>query len=296
MHSHDEAQFQQLVRQITERGHWQEGRNGRTKSLFGHSMRFSLTGGTVPFFTTKKTAWKTCLRELIWFVRGQTDNRILQQQNVHIWDGNATPEFLASRGLQHYPEGVLGPIYGYQWRHFNAPYDPPAQQQNQQQKAEGIDQLQQIVAALKDPQQRSSRRLVMTAWNPCQLDEMALPPCHVLCQFYVRDNRYLSCALYQRSCDVALGLSFNVASYSMLTHWLAHHCGLEADEFVHFIGDAHLYEDHVVPMQEVLERTPLPFPTLRLARTCATMEEYEVNDFCVEGYESHPAIQMKMVA
>lgn len=292
---HDEVQFQDLVRQITERGHWQEGRNGRTKSLFGHCMRYSLVGGTVPFFTTKKTAWKTCLRELLWFVRGQTDNKILQQQKVHIWDGNSTPEFLESRGLSAYPEGILGPIYGYQWRHFNAPYDP-ATAQPQSQEQPGIDQLQQIVDALRDPVQRSSRRLLMTAWNPCQLDEMALPPCHVMCQFWVRDNAYLSCALYQRSCDVALGLSFNVASYSMLTHWLAHHCGLQAEEFVHFVGDAHLYEEHVAPMQEVLERVPLPFPTLRMARRCEKLEEYEVGDFCVEGYESHAPIVMKMVA
>lgn len=292
-----ERQFQDLVKLIIEKGEWQEGRNGRTKCIFGHTLRFSLADGQVPFFTTKKTAWKTCLRELLWFVRGDTDNRSLQAQNVHIWDGNSSAEFLSSRGLP-YREGVLGPIYGFQWRHFNAPYpyDKATGELNPTQQEEGVDQLQQIVDALQDPEQRNSRRLIMSAWNPCQLDEMALPPCHVMCQFHVRGGNRLSCALYQRSCDVGLGLSFNVASYSMLTHLLAHHCGLVADEFVHFIGDAHLYEEHVEPMKQIMERVPYRFPKLQIGNQRAKIEEYVEGDFEVRDYVSHPVIRMNMVA
>ena len=224
---HEEYQYLNLLKTIIDDGHWEEGRNGRTKSVFGASMRFSLQNGKIPIITTKKTAWKVCLKELLWFIRGDTDNKLLQNQNVHIWDGNSSKEFMESRGLDHYSEGKLGPIYGYQWRNYNAPYDSITGKSIISENGySGIDQLQQIIDALKDPKQRTSRRLVMTAWNPCQLDEMALPPCHILCQFNVHDGNKLSCALYQRSCDAGLGESFNIASYSFLTHLLAKHCGL----------------------------------------------------------------------
>ena len=172
---HQEQQYLDLIKNILDNGTWEEGRNGRTKSVFGNSMRFDLTNGKIPILTTKKTAWKTCLKELLWFIRGETDNKLLQDQGVHIWDGNTTREFLDSRGL-NYREGLIGPGYGFQWRNFNAPYD----QETGSASEKGIDQLQQIIDALKDPAQRTSRRLVMTAWNPCQLNEMALPPCHIL--------------------------------------------------------------------------------------------------------------------
>ena len=290
---HQEEQYLNLLREILERGTWEEGRNGRTKSIFGHSMRFSLQNGTIPILTTKKTAWKSCLKELLWFIRGDTDNKILQNQNVHIWDGNTTREFLDSRGLQHYREGLIGPGYGFQWRHFNATYNADT---GSPRDETGIDQLNQIVEALKDPAQRTSRRLIMTAWNPLQLDEMALPPCHIMCQFNVHDGNKLSCAMYQRSCDVPLGCPFNIASYSFLTHLLAKHCGLEAYEFVYFMGNCHIYEDHVEPMRTQIERKPFEFPTIEIKTLRDNINEYELEDFVINGYQSGEQIRMNMVA
>jgi len=287
---HQEQQYLDLIKNILDNGTWEEGRNGRVKSVFGNMMRFDLTNGQIPILTTKKTAWKTCLKELLWFIRGETDNKLLQDQGVHIWDGNTTREFLDSRGL-NYREGLIGPGYGFQWRHFNAPYD----QETGGPSEKGIDQLQQIIDALKDPSQRTSRRLVMTAWNPLQLDKMALPPCHILCQFNVHDGNKLSCALFQRSCDVALGASFNIASYSFLTHLLAKHCGLVAHEFVYFIGNCHLYEDHVEPMYAVLDKVPFNFPTVLIKEVKENINNYTVDDFIIDGYQSHELVKMKMV-
>lgn len=288
----EEYQYLNLIQHILDNGTWETGRNGRTKSIFGHTMRFSLADGKIPILTTKKTAWKTCLKELLWFVRGETDNKLLQEQNVHIWDGNSSREFLDSRGLTSNPEGILGPIYGFQWRNFNAPYD------NQSGKAlgKGVDQLQQIIDQLKDPTQRSSRRLIMTAWNPCQLDEMCLPACHCFCQFNVHDGNKLSCSLYQRSCDFFLGIPINIASYSMLTHLLAKHCGLEAYEFVHFMGNVHLYENAIDACKLQIERQPYPFPTLNIKEVRENINDYQVEDFVVTGYQSHEAIKVAMVA
>ena len=288
---HQEQQYLDLIKNIIDNGTWEEGRNGRTKSVFGNMMRFDLTNGKIPILTTKKTAWKTCLKELLWFIRGETNNKLLQDQGVHIWDGNTTREFLDSRGL-NYREGLIGPGYGFQWRHFNAPYD----QETGGPSEKGIDQLQQIIDALKDPVQRTSRRLVMTAWNPLQIDKMALPPCHILCQFNVHDGNKLSCALFQRSCDVALGASFNIASYSFLTYLLAKHCGLVAHEFVYFIGNCHLYEDHVEPMYAVLDKVPFNFPTVLIKEVRENINDYTVDDFIIDGYQSHELVKMKMVA
>jgi thymidylate synthase len=302
----EEEQYLNLIREILDRGTWEEGRNGKTKSIFGHSMRFSLADGKIPILTTKKTAWKTCLKELLWFIRGETDNKLLQDQGVHIWDGNSTREFLDSRGLSHYEVGELGPIYGRQWRHFNSPYITkkdkkfaeclPENEKAYYNIEGGIDQLQQIIDALKDPKQRTSRRLIMTAWNPCQLDDMALPPCHILCQFNVHDGNKLSCAMYQRSCDSLLGSPINIASYSFLTHLLAKHCGLQAHEFVYFMGNSHIYEDHVEPMKEQIKRNPYPFPTVSIKQVRDNINDYQVDDFEIIGYQSHEAIKVAMVA
>ena len=288
----EEHQYLDLIRNILDNGTWEEGRNGKTKSIFGQSMRFSLANGKIPILTTKKTAWKTCLKELLWFIRGETDNKLLQDQGVHIWDGNSSREFLDSRELTSNPEGILGPIYGRQWRQFNAPYD------NETGKAtgQGIDQLQQIIDQLKDPEQRFSRRLIMTAWNPCQLDEMALPPCHIMCQFNVHDGNKLSCCMFQRSCDFFLGIPFNVASYSLLTHLLAKHCGLEACEFIHFMGNCHLYENAIDAATMQMERKPFPFPTLNIKEIRENINDYQVDDFVVTGYQHHEAIKVAMVA
>lgn len=286
----EEKQYLDLVRDVLENGDLERGRNGDTLAVFGRMMRFSLKDGKMPILTTKQVAWKTCFRELMWFIRGRTDNRELQKQGVHIWDANATREFLDSRGLTEYPEGILGPIYGYQWRNFGAPYSSSRQPEG------GVDQLQQIIDALSDPQQRYSRRLIMTAWNPSQIPEMALPPCHVLAQFSVKGNR-LSCALYQRSGDVGLGVPFNIASYSFLTHLLAKHCDLEADEFVHFLGDAHVYTGHVDGLRTQLEREPLEFPRIRIKGKKERMDDYDLDDLeFVAGYRYYPKIGLPLVA
>ena len=298
MDNHEEQQYLNLIKNILENGTWEEGRNGKTKSIFGNMMRFSLKDGKIPILTTKKTAWKTCLKELLWFIRGDTDNKILKKQGVHIWDANGSREFLDSRGLKLYPEDMLGPIYGYQWRNFNASYHcftgHPID--DLQHPFDGIDQLQQIIDALKDPAQRTSRRLIMTAWNPKQLDQMALPPCHVMCQFNVHDGNKLSCALYQRSCDFFLGIPINIASYSLLTHLIAKHCGLEAYEFIHFMGNVHLYENAIDAAKLQITREPYPFPTVSIKQARENISDYQVNDFELHNYQHHEQIKVKMVA
>jgi len=295
---HEEYQYLNLLENILENGLWEDGRNGKTKSIFGASMRFSLKDGKIPIITTKKTAWKTCLKELLWFIRGETDNKILKEQGVHIWDANGSREFLDSRGLNLYPEDILGPIYGAQWRNFGASYNcfTGKQIENAGHPFNGVDQLKYIIDALKDPKQRTSRRLIMTAWNPKQLDQMALPPCHILCQFNVHDSNKLSCALYQRSVDTVLGLPFNIASYSFLTHLLAKVCGLEAYEFIHFMGNCHLYENAIDAAKLQITREPFEFPTLSIKHVRENINDYQVEDFLLHNYISHEAIKVAMVA
>ena len=295
MDGHEEQQYLNLIKNILDNGTWEEGRNGKTKSIFGNMMRFSLKDGKIPILTTKKTAWKTCLKELLWFIRGDTDNKLLQEQGVHIWDGNTTREFLDSRGLTDYREGLIGPGYGFQWRHFGGDYDSSTAGVKEGGSS-GVDQLQQIIDALKDPAQRTSRRLIMSAWNPQQLDKMALPPCHILCQFNVHDGNKLSCSMYQRSCDFFLGIPFNIASYSLLTHLIAKHCGLEAYEFIHFMGNCHLYENAIDAANLQITREPFPFPTVSIKQIRENINDYQVEDFEIHNYQSHEAIKMKMVA
>ena len=291
---HEEYQYLNIIQHILENGFWEEGRNGKTKSIFGNSMRFSLKDGKIPILTTKKTAWKTCLKELLWFIRGETNNKILKEQGVHIWDANGSREFLDSRGLFNYEEDELGPIYGRQWRQFNKPFFSKGQEDIT--KEEGIDQLQQIIDALKDPKQRTSRRLIMTAWNPCQLHQMALPPCHILCQFNVHDGNKLSCMMVQRSCDVFLGQPINIASYSFLTHLIAKHCGLQAYEFVYFMGNVHLYENAIDAAKLQITREPFEFPTLSIKQIKENINDYQVEDFEIHNYKHHEAIKVAMIA
>lgn len=296
-YQHEEYQYLNLLENIIENGLWEEGRNGKTKSIFGHSMRFSLKGNKIPILTTKKTAWKTCLKELLWFIRGETDNTILKKQGVHIWDANGSRQFLDSRGLQLYPEDMLGPIYSHQWRNFGASYNCFTGKAIEDigHPFNGVDQLQGIIDALKDPKQRTSRRLIMTAWNPKQLDQMALPPCHVLCQFHVSDGNKLSCAMMQRSNDECSGTTFNIASYSFLTHLLAKHCGLEAYEFVYFKGNCHIYEDHIEGAKIQITREPYPFPTVSIKQVRENINDYQVEDFELHNYQHHPQIKFQMV-
>jgi thymidylate synthase len=292
-YSHEEYQYLHLLENILNNGFWEQGRNGKTKGIFGQSMRFSLKNGKIPILTTKKTAWKTCLKELLWFIRGETDNKILKEQGVHIWDANGSREFLDSRCLTNYEVDELGPIYGRQWRYFNADCDVNGKKV---EGSNGVDQLQQIINALKDPNQRTSRRLVMSAWNPCQIKDMALPPCHVLCQFNVHDGNKLSCSLYQRSADEFLGQPINIASYSFLTHLLANHCGLEAYEFVYFVGNCHIYENAIDACKLQITREPFEFPTVSIKEVKKNIYDYQVEDFEIHNYKSYGAIKVEMVA
>lgn len=286
---HDENQYIALLNNILNEGEKVEGRNGITLTIFGCSMHFNLQNNTMPILTTKKVAWKTVSKELFWFIKGSTNNEILQKQNVKIWNKNASREFLDSRNLQYLKENDLGPVYGHQWRFFNAPYLNCSTDYS----GKGIDQLQYIINCLKDPKERYSRRLIMSAWNPQQIDEMALPPCHVLVQFNViRDE--LSCSLYQRSGDVGLGVPFNIASYSLLTHILAKHCNLVAKDFIYNLGNAHIYDNHIEEMKIQSKRIPYEFPKINIKNKYETIEEYSLEDIEIENYKSYDTIKMEM--
>lgn len=287
--SHDENQYTSLIKDILNEGIMIDGRNGNVKTIFGSAMHFSLENNVIPLLTTKKVAWKTCVKELFWFIKGQTSNKVLQEQNVKIWNGNASREFLDSRGLQNLEENDLGPVYGHQWRHFNAQYKDC----ETNYEGQGFDQLKYIIDNLKDEENRTSRRLVMSAWNPQQIDEMALPPCHVLAQFNVIGNK-LSCSLYQRSGDVGLGVPFNIASYSFLTHILAKHCDLEPYEFVYYLGNCHIYDDHIEKLEEQMTREPYEFPTIKVLNKYDDINDYSLDDVEINDYKFHEPIKMEM--
>ena len=230
-------------------------------------------------------------------MNGDTNNELLQEENVKIWNDNATREFLDSRGLYHLRENDLGPVYGHQWRFWNAPYSRELGC-FEDYKGKGIDQLQNIIDDLNESKitGETSRRMIMTAWNPEQIDEMALPPCHVLSQFHITEGNKLSCTLYQRSADMGLGVPFNIASYSFLTHILAKHCDLEAKEFIHFIGNAHIYDDHIDVLEEQLSNEPYEPPDLIISEKKEKIEHYKFEDFTIENYNYHKPIKMRMRA
>ncbi len=280
----EEKQYLKMISNITNNGDVQKGRNGTVYSSIGETMRFSLSNYTIPLLTTKKVAWQTCLKELLWFIQGDTNNKLLKASNVNIWNGNGTRDFLDSRGLNYLKEDDLGPVYGHQWRFWNAPYSKEFGCL-ETYKGKGIDQLQNIIDTLNHPTEKFSRRIIMSAWNPEQINEMALPPCHILSQFKVTDDNKLSCILYQRSGDVGLGIPFNIASYSFLTHLLAKHCNLEAKEFIHFIGDAHIYDDHLQVLQEQITRKPYQFPQLIIKNKYDNINNYKLGDFCFLYYK-----------
>lgn len=286
-----EHQYINLVKKIIKNGEKKAGRNGAVLSLFGEKMEFQLNNYSVPFLTTKKLAWRTCIKELIWFINGQTDNDILKSQNVNIWNDNASESFKKTRDIKYDSKGDLGPIYGHQWRHFNAKYNGC----NEDYTNQGIDQLQNIVSMLSDPTEKMSRRIFLSAWNPCQLDQMVLPPCHVSSHYIVNSKDELSCAVYQRSGDIGLGVPFNIASYSVLTCLLAKHCGLKPGKLVHFIGDAHIYMQHVPTLLEQLKTPPKQSPILNIYKR-DVLERYTLDDFKLYNYQFHETEPMKMVA
>tara|TARA_B100001758_G_C18352838_1_gene580886 strand:- start:312 stop:1229 length:918 start_codon:yes stop_codon:yes gene_type:complete len=286
-----ENQYLNLIDDILNYGEIFNGRNGSTKAIFGSCMYFNLENNTIPILTTKQMAWRTCAKELFWFIKGSTSNTELQRQNVKIWNENASREFLDSRGLTEYPENDLGPIYGFQWRHFNANYRGC----DSKYIGDGVDQLQSIIDTLKNPDTRNSRRLILTAWNPCQLDEMALPPCHLLCQFNVTKDKYLSCSLYQRSGDVGLGVPFNIMSYSLLTYLVARCTGLEPYEFIYNLGNAHIYSEHIDLLKQQIERKPNDFPKIKINKESGNIEDYSIDDIEINDYNYLKAINLPFI-
>lgn len=284
---HAEQQYLDLIERIMREGVQRDDRTGTgTLSVFGATMRFDLSE-SFPLFTTKRVFWRGVVEELLFFIRGETDGRKLLEKKITFWEPNGRREALDARGLQHRKEHDLGPIYGWQWRHFGARYIDCETDYG----GRGLDQLQAIVETIKaNP---NDRRMVLSAWNPVDLDAMALPPCHMICQFYVADGK-LSCLMNQRSCDMGLGVPFNVASYALLTCILAHFCNLAPGEFIHVLGDAHVYLNHVEPLREQLKRRPLPLPTLRIApkKTIERIEDYTFDDFELSNYKCHAKIKM----
>eukprot|EP01038_Epipyxis_sp_PR26KG_P007088 gene7088-9673_t len=284
----EEQQYLDLVREIIENGNLRGDRTGTgTLSIFGVQMRFSLRNGIFPLLTTKKVFWRGVAEELVWFVQGSTNAKELSEKGIHIWDGNGSREFLDSRGLVDRQEGDLGPVYGFQWRHFGAEYKDMFTDYN----GKGIDQLMDCIHKIKTSPE--DRRIIMTAWNPTDLDKMALPPCHMFCQFYV-SNGELSCQMYQRSADMGLGVPFNIASYALLTVMMAQVCNLKPGDFVHSIGDAHVYVNHVEALKIQLQRTPKAFPRLLLNPNVTEIDKFEFSDFTIEDYNPEGIIKMKM--
>ncbi|KAL5491086.1 hypothetical protein EMCRGX_G016306 [Ephydatia muelleri] len=286
-YGHDEYQYLNLIRTILERGTIKGDRTGTgTKSIFGAQMRFSLRDG-FPLLTTKRVFWRGIAEELLWFIAGETNAHKLSEKNIHIWDANASRTALDSLGFSDREEGDLGPVYGFQWRHFGAKYV----NMHTDYHGQGVDQLAKVIETIrKNP---DDRRIIMTAWNPTDISKMALPPCHALVQFYV-SNGELSCQLYQRSADMGLGVPFNIASYALLTYMIAHVCNLKPGDFVHTLGDAHVYLNHIEPLREQLKRTPRPFPKLEIKRKVEEIDDFTFNDFVLSNYQPHPKIDMEM--
>ena len=260
--------YEDLVRTILRGGTLKSDRTGTgTISLFGQQMRFDLSH-SFPLITTKKVFFRGIAYELLWFLKGSQNVRWLQENRVHIWDEWADPE-----------TGDLGPVYGVQWRSWPAP--------TPEDPHHTIDQIAKVLDLIRT--HPDSRRMIVTAWNPAQVDSMALPPCHALFQFYVADGR-LSCQLYQRSCDMFLGVPFNIASYALLTLMMAQQADLEPGEFVWTGGDCHIYDNHVEQVLEQLSRNPYPYPTMRI-RKADSIFSYQYEDFEVVDYQCHPAIK-----
>ena len=304
-----EQQYLDALRFVLDNGTTKQDRTGvGTISCFGLQQRYNLAKG-FPAITTKKLAWKSVVSELLWFIEGSGDERRLAEilygdRNARtdqgilkstIWTDNAQATYWTSRYKKFPPKGPqfdgdLGRVYGVQWRHW--------QTKDQQFNSTGsdlvykeVDQLQMLIEGIiKDPH---GRRHILTAWNPGELEAMALPPCHILAQFYVADGK-LSCQMYQRSCDMFLGVPFNIASYSLLTHLVAQVCGLQVGEFVHVLGDAHIYSNHIEQVKEQLTREPLPAPTLWLNTDIMDINKFTMADIRLDGYQSHSAIKAEM--
>ena len=295
-------QYLDLLKKIKEDGIVKSDRTGTgTRSIFGYQMRFDLSEG-FPLLTTKRVFLKGVIHELLWFLAGDTNIKYLVDNGVHIWDNDAYrfyKELCAKQGVEPismeeflvasqqqtpspidgYAYGNLNHVYGYQWRSWGKP------------DGSAIDQIKQVIDTIKN--NPDSRRMIVSAWNVADVEDMALPPCHVLFQFYVADGK-LSCQLYQRSADTFLGVPFNIASYALLTMMIAQECGLQAGEFVHTLGDTHLYLNHMEQVDEQLSRSPRTLPTMRLNPDVKSVFDFKYDDFTLEGYDPHPTIKAPM--
>ena len=326
--SHEEYQYLDLITRILETGEHRPDRTGTgTLSLFAPpQLRFSLSKPhpstpsdpntripILPLLTTKRVFLRAVTTELLWFVAGSTSSKPLSEAGIHIWDGNGSRSFLDNLGFISREEGDLGPVYGFQWRHFGAEYEDC----HANYEGKGVDQIVEIVHKLKT--NPYDRRIILSAWNVADLKKMALPPCHMFAQFYVsypdaprgaaalkaqsngnghvKSKGHLSCVLYQRSCDMGLGVPFNIASYALLTHMFAHACDLVPGELIHTMGDAHVYLDHVEPLEEQLKRMPRDFPELNIKRDdrgSGNMDGWKLEELEVVGYKPHAGVKMKM--
>lgn len=287
---HEECQYLNLIDRLLNE---KVTRSNRTKvdtlSTFGYLQKYTLSNNTLPLITTKQMHTRAIIEELLWFISGSTDAKVLSEKGISIWNSNGSREYLDANGFTKREEGDLGPIYGFQWRHYGAEYiDCITNYSNK-----GIDQLQNAIDEIKnDP---TSRRNIICAWNPVQLNEMTLPPCHCFVQFYVTNENELSSLLYQRSADVGIGMPFNITSYALLTHMIAHVVGMDCKELVYMTGDTHIYANQIEQLKEQITRTPNEFPKISFARKISNIDDFTYNDFVIKDYKCHSKIKMNMV-
>ena len=294
----EEQQYLDIVREVLHQGESRSDRTGvGVLTTFGKKMEFDLSSGNFPLLTTKRVFFRGVVEELLWFLRGDTNSKLLQEKGIHIWDGNASRAYLDSIGLGSRAEGDLGPVYGFQWRHFGAEYVNCFTDY----EGKGVDQIANIIRQItKFPQ---DRRIILSAWNPADFDKMALPPCHMFSQFFV-EHGHLSCQMYQRSCDLGLGVPFNIASYALLVNILAHVCQLKPGKFIYIMGDTHIYKTHITPLEEQIKRIPNFFPSLKIRESQHSRvdqltsevdwSKWSVDDFIVENYQPQAKINMQM--
>lgn len=281
-----EQQYLQQIRNILDHGVRKPNRTGTdTLSIFGMQSRWDLRN-SFPLLTTKRLFWKGIVHELLWFIKGSTNAKELADKKVNIWNANGTKEFLSAKGIER-EENDLGPIYGFQWRHFGSKYET----MHNDYSGKGVDQLSDVIHKIKiNP---NDRTIIMSAWNPVDIPQMALPPCHCMCQFYVA-NGELSCQMYQRSADMGLGVPFNIASYALLTLMIAKVTGLTPGDLVHTLGDAHVYVNHIEQLKIQLERQPRDFPVVKISRDITCIDDFVFEDFILERYNPHGNLDMKM--
>jgi thymidylate synthase len=283
-----ESQYINLIKHILENGISKDDRTGiGTLSIFSYNMTFNLRE-SFPLLTTKKVYWKGVVEELLWFISGSTNANILKEKGVRIWEGNSSREFLDSRGLSHYDQGDIGAGYGFQWRHFGAKYT----NMYDSYEGQGIDQLKDVIYKIKNTP--DDRRIIMSAWNPSDIDKMALPPCHIFVQFWVNSNKKeLHSQMYQRSCDVGLGVPFNIASYALLTCIIAKLCDLTPGDFHYCMGDTHIYKNHIDAMKLQITRDPYDFPKINI-KDITDIDNITVDDIELIDYKYYENIKMNM--